>query len=129
MPERFAKRPLRQRIVALVLAYLVALSGVIGTFGAAHAAAAASIDPGFITCHGETSGRQTPAGDKQNGALCDGSCCIGCLMLVAALPPPPAIALGAPQSSGRTLPLLAVTDFAHTPQTRSHQSRAPPIAA
>lgn len=128
MHKRFAKRPIVRRIVALAAAYAIALSSLIGSFGAARAAAALSA-PGTVICHSAIAGQQAPAGDEHNGALCDGACCIGCLMLVAALPPPPAIAVGERQSSGRALPLLAVTDFSHAPQTRSHQSRAPPIAA
>jgi hypothetical protein len=124
----FAKQPLRRRIVALAAAYAVALSSLLGSFGAARAAATFSAS-GSVICHSAIAGQQAPAGDEHNGALCDGSCCIGCLMLVAALPPPPAIAVGEAQSSGRALPLLAASDLFHTPQTRSHQSRAPPIAA
>jgi hypothetical protein len=128
VPKRFTKRQLRQRIVALVLAYAVALSGLIGGLGAARATVAASAGTGLVTCHSETAGQQTPGGDKQSGAICDGSCCIGCLLLVAALPPPPAIAVAVVQSTGRALPLLAVGGFTLIPQTRSHQSRGPPIA-
>jgi hypothetical protein len=124
----FAKRPLLRRIVALAAAYAITLSSLIGSFGAARAAAAFAA-PGIVICHSAIVGQQAPAGDEHSGALCDSSCCIGCLMLVAALPPPPAIAAGVSQSSGRALPFLAVADFSHTPQTRSHQSRAPPIAA
>jgi len=129
VPKRFVERPLRQRIVALTLAYAVALTAVIGSFGAARAAVAASAAGGIVTCHSEIDGQRTPAGDRQSGTVCDGSCCIGCLMLAMALPPPPAVAAGAVQSPGRALLVPAVAGFARTPQTRSHRSRAPPIAA
>jgi hypothetical protein len=128
MHKTLAERPLLRCVVALAVAYVIALSGVIACFGDARAAAADAPGLDAVICHSAIAGQRTPAGDKQNGASCDGSCCIGCLMLVAALPPP-AIAAGVPQSSGRALPLLTISDFSHTPQTRSHQSRAPPIAA
>lgn len=124
-----AERPLLRRLVALAVAYVIALSGVIACFGDARAAAADASGLDAVICHSAIAGQRTPASDKHNGGSCDGSCCIGCLMLAAALPPPPAIDAGVAQSSGRALPLLTVTDFHHTPQTRSHQSRAPPIAA
>jgi hypothetical protein len=68
-----------------------------------------------------------PAGDQDDGKTCANSCCIGCLMLMAALPPPPAKAVGAPQSPGQILPMWAVAGSVFSPQTKSHQSRAPPL--
>jgi hypothetical protein len=125
--RRFAERSLRRRIVALAAAYVIALSGLIGGFAAARAAAASSA--GAITCHSDVAGQQAPTGDEHGGKLCTDSCCIGCLMLMAALPPPPAKSAGMPQSSGRRLALPAVIAFTSTPQTKSHQSRAPPPGA
>jgi hypothetical protein len=124
----FAKWPLRRRIVALAAAYAIALSGIIANFGAGRAAAAEFSLPGAVTCHTDVAGDPTPTGGQDHGKACADSCCIGCLMLMAALPPPPTKAIGAPQSSGQILPMRAVTGSVFSQQTKTHQSRAPPFA-
>lgn len=126
MHRRFAKWPLGRRLVALAAAYAIALSSLIVSFGVTRAAMAA---PGTITCHSEAGGAAAPAGGQPDGKLCDASCCTGCLMLVAALPPPPANVAEAPRSSGQTMALSAVITFGPAAHTKSHQSRAPPRAA
>jgi hypothetical protein len=123
----FTKCPLRRRIVALAAAYAIALSGIIVNFGAGRAAAAESSTPGTVTCHTEIAGDPSPTDDQDNGKACADSCCIGCLMLTAALPPPPAKATGTPQSPGQILPLPAVAGFVSAPQSKFNQSRAPPF--
>jgi hypothetical protein len=123
----FTKCPLRRRIVALAAAYAIALSGIIANFGAGHAAAAESSTPGTVTCHTEIVGDPSPTDDQDNGKACADSCCIGCLMLTAALPPPPAKAAARPQSPGQILPLPAVAGVVSAPQSKSNQSRAPPF--
>jgi len=125
--KTFAKWQWRRRIVALAAAYALALSALIGTFGAAREAAAPAI-PGLIICHTDAAGAPPPDGGT-NGKLCTDSCCIGCLMLMADLPPPPAVATGRPQSSVRALAPPPVFSFTRTRQARSHQSRGPPHAA
>jgi hypothetical protein len=125
--KHFAKWPLRRRILALAAAYAIALSGIIANFGAARAVAVESGAPGTVTCHTEIAGDPTPTGGQDTGKTCADSCCTGCLMLMAALPPPPAKAVGAPQSPGQILPMRAAAGFASGPQTKSHQSRAPPF--
>lgn len=129
MQKGFAGRRLQRRIVALAVAYVLALTGILASFGAARSAAAASESSGLITCHSDHAGQQTPAGDRQSGALCDNSCCIGCLMLIAALPPPPTIVAGGPQSAPQKLIHATANAAADGRQTRSHQSRAPPHRA
>lgn len=118
----------KRRIVALLAAYALVLSALIATFGSAREAAASPAIPGLITCHTDTAGTPSPAGDT-NGKLCADSCCIGCLMLMADLPPPPDVAVGRPQSSGQRLTLPAAIDFAWTQQIGSHRSRGPPRGA
>lgn len=125
----FAGWRLRRRLVALTVAYALALTGILASFGAARTAAVASAIPGAVTCHSEGAGQQAPGQDRQNGTPCDASCCIGCLALVAALPPPPAIVAGGPQPTPQKLLHAAAHAFADGPQTRSHQSRAPPHRA
>jgi hypothetical protein len=125
----FARRSLRRRIVALVAAYAIALGGLFASVAAASAAANAAIGSGTITCHSDAAGQGAPAPNDKSGGLCIDSCCVGCAMLLAALPPPPIKAIGAPQSAARILaPLPAVaTPLGHT--SASHRSRAPPIRA
>jgi hypothetical protein len=126
--KSFARRPLVRRIVALAAAYAIALSGLIGSFATARAAAAAPAVPGAITCHTDSAGGLPPAGES-GGKPCVDDCCVGCLILLAALPPLPDIAVGHPQSVAQKLALLADAGFARTQRTRSHQSRGPPQSA
>jgi hypothetical protein len=131
--RRSAERPLRHRIIAIAAAYVIALSGLIASFGAARAAAAAATaaDPGSIICHTITPGEPSPAPatDETNNKLCAECCSIGCLMLMAAVPPPPATAVGVLQSPGQPLALPAIVVPGFGPQTKSHQSQAPPHGA
>jgi hypothetical protein len=124
----FGKRLLQKRIVALAAAYAIALSGLIASFGGAQMAAAAAAQPGII-CHTDFAGRTAPSPDGSNSKVCIDDCCVGCLMHMAALPPPPVTAVAQPQSvSGRILP-PAIAVLASGPETKSHRSRAPPLTA
>ncbi len=96
MRKYFARRPLRRRIVALAAAYAIALSSLIASFGAASAAADAAAAPNGIICHTLVAGDEAPASGDTNSKHCIDNCCIGCLMLMAAVPPPPAKITGAP---------------------------------
>lgn len=125
MHKRFAKRLLGRRLIALATAYAIALSGLMVSFGVARAAVSL---PGTVTCHSDA-GTTAPAGSQPDGKLCDASCCTGCLMLVAALPPPPVNVAQAPRLSGRPLPLTAVITVGPATHSSSHRSRAPPRAA
>lgn len=125
----FARRSLRRRIVALAAAYAIALGGLFASLSAASIAAAAATGAGTITCHSDAGGAPSPAQNDKSGGVCIDSCCVGCVMLMAALPPPPLKAIGAPQSAARALPAPAVAALPAGSSTRSHQSRAPPIRA
>ena len=123
-----ARGSLRQRIVALAAAYLIALAGLLATFSTASAAADITNSAGFL-CHTASSGQPSPSDNQTKDTICAECCGVGCLMLLAALPPPPMIA--AP------LPLVA-SDIVHPPtsrvavgaqHTKSHRSRAPPQTA
>lgn len=117
---------LGRRLIALAAAYAIALSSLIVSFGVTRAAVA---QPGTITCHSVTAGTAQPSGTQPDGTVCDTSCCTGCLMLVAALPPPPDQVGEVPSSSGRPLPLAAVVAAGPATHTTSHRSRAPPLVA
>jgi hypothetical protein len=127
----FAKRPLRQRVIALVAAYAIALSSLLASFGLARAAAEAATAPDAVICHTAIAGEQAPSppSDQTDGRHCAANCCVGCLLLLVALPPPPTKVVGVPQSPVRLLPLPAIAVVAAGPETTSHQSRAPPLAA
>ena len=49
MRQRSAERPLRQRVIALVAAYAVALSSLVASYGLAYAAAATVALPDSVT--------------------------------------------------------------------------------
>jgi hypothetical protein len=126
------EQPLRRRVIALAAAYAIALSSLLASFGAARAAAeAAAAIPGGVICHALNADEQAPlpASGQTNGGRCADNCCVGCLMLLAALPPPPTKVVGVPQSAGRLLALPAIVVATARPETTSHQSRAPPPAA
>jgi len=127
LQKYFAKWPLRRRLVALAAAYAIALSGIIANFGVGRAAAAEAGASATVTCHTEIAGDPSPTGGADNGKPCGESCCVGCLTPMATLPPPLAKASGAPQSARQILPARAVAGLALRPQTKSHQSRAPPV--
>jgi hypothetical protein len=124
----FARRPLRRRIVALAAAYAIALSSLIASFGAASAAAAAAAPSGII-CHTLVAGDETPASGDTNNKHCIDNCCVGCLMLMAAVPPPPAKIIGAPFSASQSIAQPQDIVLSGGLETKDHRSRAPPLAA
>ena len=128
MRKYFARRPLRRRIVALAAAYAIALSSLIASYGAASAAAAAAAPNGII-CHTLVAGDEAPASGDTNNKHCIDNCCIGCLMLMAAMPPPPAKMTGAPLSASQAVASPQNTVLVGGLQTKDHRSRAPPLAA
>jgi hypothetical protein len=125
-----AKRSLSRRLIALAAAYAIALSSLLASFTTAHAAAEAAGAPIGVICHTLVPGEApSPAGDHTNGDHCANNCCVGCLMLMTALPPPPVTVTGAPQAAGRPPSVPAVALAAAGPDTKSHGSRAPPLTA
>ena len=128
MRKYFARRPLRRRIVALAAAYAIALSSLIASFGAASAAAAAAAPNGII-CHTLVAGDEAPSPGDTNTKHCIDNCCIGCLMLMAAVPPPPAKITGAPFSAGQSITTPQNIVLVGGLETKDHRSRAPPLAA
>ena len=118
---------LLRRLVALTAAYAIVLSSFLVAFGAA-SAATITTSAAFI-CHTEVTGATAPTGSQPDGNSCDASCCLGCLSLLAAEPPPPEISVAVEQSAGERLTLPAFLFFHSDHQTKSHQSRAPPQSA
>jgi hypothetical protein len=124
----FVRRPLQRRIVALAAAYAIALASLIASFGAASAAAAAAAPSGII-CHTLVTGDEAPASGDTHTKHCIDNCCIGCLMLLAAVPPPPAKITGAPLSAGQAVAPPRNIVLTGGLETKDHRSRAPPPAA
>ena len=127
MHKNFAKRTLGRRIVALVAAYAIALSGLAASFGAARAAAMAT-EPGGVICHTLAAGQPSPASDHGGDKVC-ADCCIGCLLLTAALPPPPADAVAVPHTSSQPVAAPQIVGLTGSSETKDHRSRAPPLTA
>ena len=128
MRKYFARRPLRRRIVALAAAYAIALASLIASFGAASAAAAAAGPTGII-CHTLIAGDEAPSSGDTNTKHCIDNCCIGCLMLMAAVPPPPAKITGAPLTTSQSIASPQNIVLSGELESKDHRSRAPPPAA
>jgi hypothetical protein len=112
-----------RRVIALTVAYAIALASLIASFSAVRAAVADATSSDIIICQRTSLGQTAPGSDHGD---CSASCCIGCLTLLAAVPPPPTAAIAVEQTQGRLIPLPAKAELPFDPQTRSHQSRAPP---
>jgi hypothetical protein len=125
----FARHPLRRRIIALAAAYAIALASLIASFGAGRAAAEAVAQPGGILCHGIVTGQPAPSPDEGNNKICVDNCCVGCLMLMMALPPPPATAVAVPQASSRAVAPLTQWRLPATTFHSGARPRGPPLVA
>jgi hypothetical protein len=124
--KRFDRSPLLRSVVAIVAAYAIALSTLIVSFGVARAAVADATSGQIVICERAQLGNPAPGGD--HGDL-GNSCCTGCLILLAAVPPPPTASVAVERSAGRPLAPASIIDIRSEPQTRTHQSRAPPRSA
>jgi Protein of unknown function (DUF2946) len=124
----FCKRLLQKRLIALAAAYAIALAGLVANLGGAQMAAAGA-QPGGILCHSDLAGSPGHFPDGGTDSVCLNNCCTGCLLLMAALPPPPEIAIALAPVAGERITPLAAALFVASPQTYSHRSRAPPLKA
>jgi hypothetical protein len=124
----FAERALWRRAVALIAAYAIALASLLTAYTSARAAGETAKSPFAVICHTDLAGQSAPADGHDDGQACARNCCIGCLMLMAALPPPASVS-SAPHSAGQPLPLPALAGVATGSFTKSHRSRAPPLTA
>jgi hypothetical protein len=122
--KRFTNRPLWQRVIALVVAYAVVLSSLFVGVGSARIAAAVASGMSGVICHANPD-EPSPAGDKNTDKLWGDCCSVGCLMLIAGMPPPTQ-AVGRAQSSGHRLQPLATLVLGIGYGLESYRSRAPP---
>jgi hypothetical protein len=132
--KRFIRQPMRQRIIALVAAYAIALTSLIAGFGAAQAAsqaasqaAAQALDGGITAiCHSALAeGGPATGSDESNGTICL-KCCVGCLTPLATVLPPDVAAAGPPQAAFTRLNLPATGVRIADARSKAHRSRGPP---
>ena len=128
MRNTCARRPLRQRVIALVAAYAIALASLLAGFGAAQAAVEA-LDGGYgIICHSDGA-EGAPAGSQdRNGAICLKSC-IGCIGSLATVMPPTVAPAGPPQLAFKRLDAPAPVVSRAGAKAKAHRSRGPPLAS
>jgi hypothetical protein len=122
-----AKRPLRQRVIALVAAYAIAVAGLIASFVAAQTAAEASARPDAVICHSTVAGQQAPTSNRADGKIC-ADCCVGCITSLATLIPPTVATAGPLQRSFKRLDLPARSVRLAGAKFNAHRSRGPPQA-
>jgi hypothetical protein len=121
----FAKRPLRQRVIALIAAYAIAFAGLIASFVAAQAAAGAVAQPDVIICHSSPGDEPAPASPDNNGNLCIKSC-VGCITSLAMAIAPTVSAAQLSQSALTRLDLPARAVRIVGTKFNAHRSRGPP---
>ena len=128
MRHAFARRPLRQRIIALVAAYAIALASLAAGFGAAQAAVEA-LDGGYgVICHSDGAGGPPTGSHDSNGAICLKSC-IGCIGSLATVMPPTVAPAGPPQLAFKRLDPPAPVAIVAGAKTNAYRSRGPPLAS
>jgi hypothetical protein len=115
--------------MALAAAYVIGLTSLVSSLAAARAAAEIVAQPLGILCHGETAERADFPADQHKNGLCVDYCCVGCLMPLAALPPPPTIEVPSPIAISQRVALVAPIVLSRASKAKSHRSRAPPSAA
>jgi hypothetical protein len=121
----FAKRPLRQRIVALVAAYAIALASLIASFVAAQAAATAVEGGSGVICHSDLAGGPITGSHEDDGTICFKSC-IGCMTCLAMTTPPTVSATQMQQSASKRLDLPVRLVCLDNAKANAHRSRGPP---
>jgi hypothetical protein len=121
----FAKRPLRQRIVALVAAYAIALASLIASFVAAQAAATAVEGGSGVICHSDLAGGPITGSHEDDGTICFKSC-IGCMTSLAMTTPPTVSATQMQQSASKRLDLPVRLVCLDNAKANAHRSRGPP---
>lgn len=136
MRKRFTRRPMRQRVIALIAAYAVALASLIAGFGAAQAASQAAsqaaveaLESGLTAiCHSTLPEGGSPAGSHESNAAICLERCVGCLTPLAAVLPPDVAAASPPQLAYTRLNLPARGVPIADARSKAHRSRGPPPA-
>lgn len=128
MRGTFARCPLRERVIALVAAYAIALASLIASFGAAQAAAEAVDGATGIICHSDAAEGGPATGSHENdGTICFKSC-IGCMTSLATVIAPTVAAAGPSPASFKRLDLPALSVRLAGAKSNAHRSRGPPPA-
>ena len=114
---------------ALVATYLLVLQALLGGLAAGtHAGAGVTVDAfGQVICRGASSGTDSPSDPAHHTPDC---CTTGCQTSAGGgLPPPVALALGAPVAAISHAQPLPRADIAPRGlEHRPHNARAPPLA-
>ena len=127
MRRTFAGRPLRQRVIALVAAYAIALASLIASFGAAQAAFQAVDGATGIICHSDAAEGAPATGSHENdGTICFK--CIRCMTSLATVIAPTVAAAGPSPASFKRLDLPALSVRLAGAKSNAHRSRGPPPA-
>jgi hypothetical protein len=118
---------MRQRVIALVAAYAIALASLISGLGAARAASQAAADGGnAVICHSDVVEPGPATGsDDSKGTICFKSC-LGCMTSLATVIPPGVAAAGPPQLAFKRLDLPALSIRVAEAKSKAHRSRGPP---
>jgi len=123
----FARRLLRQRIIALVAAYAIALASLAAGFGAAQAAVEA-LDGGYgVICHSDGAEGLPTGSHDSDGAICKS--CIGCIGSLATVMPPTVAPAAPPRLTSKRLDLPAPVVILAGAKANAHRSRGPPLAS
>jgi hypothetical protein len=119
---------LRQRVIALVAAYVIALASLVAGFGAA-AAAIETLDRGYgVLCHSDGAEGLPSAPHESDGPICLKSC-IGCISSLATGMPPTVAPAGPPRLSFKRLDAPAPAVIPAGAKSKAHRSRGPPLAS
>jgi hypothetical protein len=119
---------LRQRIIALVAAYAIALASLAAGLGAAQAAVEA-LDGGYgVICHSDGAEGSPSGSHDGNGAICLKSC-IGCISALVTVIPATVATAGPPHLSFKRLDLPAPLTILAGAKANAHRSRGPPLAS
>jgi len=123
--KHFTDKLLLRRVIAVAAAYAIALASLIASLSAVRAAVADAMSSDIVICQQTALGQSAPGGipaDYQSN-------CVGCVVLLAAVPPPPSASITVEQKPGTVLPIPPKRELPSDPQARSYQSRGPPLAA
>ncbi len=117
-----------RRVIAVAAAYAIVIASLFANFAAARAAAGPAAGLDAVICHAGGAAAQSPAGNPDKGNPCSENCCIGCLTLLAAVPPPTGVA-AIRYSAGLSIERFITPLIVGHTAAKSNKSRAPPQSA
>jgi hypothetical protein len=118
---------LRERVIALVAAYAIALASLIASFSAAQATAGPIDGANLAICHGLGEAAPATGSHQGSGDICLKTC-IGCMTSLATIIPPTVAAADPSLVSFKRLDLPALSVRLAGAKSNAHRSRGPPPA-